>query len=553
MKLIRKILHRACLRKCLSINKGQAPRAYNKLYRQAFIITTLILFFSYAQSEIFSEKKIQLDNAEKTRRKEKLKKLNIKSFINRNNERADEKTRKAHFETGKKLANRFMTNPESTFHNGISVQRFETKEEGLLGADVLEFTKEASYGHINAIVRVVSGYVSGMYEYNQEDAELLALYVIYYNRKHRGDMEYLRENFYQNDIVKKERLGIPEKFDGWRGQTQILIPVEKNLTKGGGFDIATFELENQVNPDIDAGNQKKFAKFQNKKNISEKEEVQAKYDAIEKKEKQLLSRKSEIEDKLAELKKDPEKNKEEIVRLEAEKKKIEKELETVAVEKKNLQNKLEQIARREEMRKLGITSEKEYLAYLASQKKKEDPIEPVKTVEVEEKKVEEIPKPIAEEQHHTVFEPPQDLNFWQSYHLEDKRFIAGRESCQLLNSRILTIGYELPYNEKTELMVFLISSGQHKLLKSTEGIRLNSNSPLLCSEDKVFIFEIFNGMNYLTQLNSDLDFEFRSSHPIHLNSLIQVEGDKIRITKKEKTGSIDDVLFFSQKDLRLIQ
>lgn len=99
-----------------------------------------------------------------------------------------------------------MTNPESTFHNGISVQRFETKEEGLLGADVLEFTKEASYGHINAIVRVVSGYVSGMYEYNQEDAELLALYVIYYNRKHRGDMEYLRENFYQNDIVKKKGL-----------------------------------------------------------------------------------------------------------------------------------------------------------------------------------------------------------------------------------------------------------------------------------------------------------------------------------------------------------
>lgn len=39
----------------------------------------------------FSQKKIQLDNAEKTRRKEKLKKLNIKSFINRNNERADEK------------------------------------------------------------------------------------------------------------------------------------------------------------------------------------------------------------------------------------------------------------------------------------------------------------------------------------------------------------------------------------------------------------------------------------------------------------------------------
>lgn len=541
----------ATILKVLEITLKLGANKIMKPNKKIFIvITAFILSFSFHQTELWSEKKIELDSAEKARRKEKLKKLNIKSFINRNNERADEKTRKADFDTGKRLSNLFNSDAERANHKGISIKRFETKEEGLLGADVMEFTKEISYGHINAIVRVVSGYISGMYEYTQEDSELLALYVIYYNRKHRSDMEYLKANFYQNDIVKKERLGIPEKFEGWRGQTQILIPIEKNLAKGGGFDIATFELEDQVNPDIDAGNQKKFAKFQNKKINSEREEVQAKYNAIEKKEKELLSRKSAIDDRLAELRKDPEKNKEEIARLEAEKKKIEKELEIVAIEKKDLQNKLEQIARREEMRKLGFTSEKEYLAYLASQKKEEEPLPPATVTEVEEK-----PKPVVIEQEKppAMVEPPQDLNFWQSYHLKGKKFIAGRESYQTLDSEIITIGYELPYNEKSELMLYLINPIQAQLLKTSIGIRLNPNSPLVYFEGKIFIFEIFNGMNYLSQLNSHLDFELRSSHPIHLNSLIQIEGDKIIITKKDRTGTIDDVLYFSRKDLSLIQ
>ena len=67
---------------------------------------------------------------------------------------------------------------------------------------------------------------------------------------------------------------------------------------------------------------------------------------------------------------------------------------------KQLENKLEQIARREEMRKLGITSEKEYLAYLASQKKKEIPPTPPKDAQAEKSKPIELekPKPVVIEQ-----------------------------------------------------------------------------------------------------------------------------------------------------------
>ena len=513
----------------------------NIIYTSAVFLISLL----FLQTNLLAQKKLEIDKEEKIRRKEKLQKLNIKSFINRTNERADESARKADIDTGKKLASLYHSNPISATHKGISIKRFESQEEGRFGGDIMEFTKEASYGHINAIVRVVSGYITGMYEYNQEDSELLALYVVYYNRKHRSNIEYVDANFTHNEVIKKERLGIPEKFEGWRGQTQILIPLEKNLVKGGGLDIATFELEDQVNPDIDAGNQKKFAKLQNKKIKSEKEEVQAKYDAVLKKEKELLNRKKAIDDKLAELMKDPEKNKVEIARLQVEKRKIEKDLELVAVEKKELENKLEQIARREEMRKLGFTSEKEYLAYLASQKKKEVQPPQEKIVEIEK------PKPVIV-QPPAVIEPPEDLNFWQSFHTKENT-IAGRESYQIADAGIVTIGYELPFHEKSELRLYLFSSSRFNLLKTSEGITLSPKSPLIYFEGKIFIYEIFNRATFLTQLTPQLDFEFRSSDPIDPDSKISFDGEKILITKKKMLGRSDDILSFTRKDLNLIK
>ena len=520
-----------------------------------YAIAAISICLLFLQTEIISQKKLEMDSAEKARRKEKLIKLNIKSFINRTNEKASEASRLADIDTGRKLAGSHHTDPSNATHKGITMKRFESKEEGRFGGDVMEFTKKASFGHINAIVRVVSGYINGMFQYNQEDSELLALYVVYYNRKHRGDSSYVDSNFSENDIIIKDRLGIPEKFEGWSGQTQILIPIEKNMVKGGGLDIATFELEDQVNPDIDVSNQKKFAKLQNKKIKSEKEEVLQKYEAIQKKEKELLNRKKAIEDRLAELMKDPEKNKAEIAKLQAEKQKIDKELEQVAIEKKELENKLEQIARREEMRKLGITSEKEYLAYLASQKKKEIlPPEP-KDAQAEKTKPIEVekPKPVEEEPPVAIVNyPPNDLNFWQSYHLTD-RVIASKESYQIKDVGIVTIGYELPFNQASRLKVYLIGSNPLHLVRSTEGIRINPNSSLTYYEGKLFIFEDFRGKTYLTQLSPQLDFEYRSSDPVDANSKISFKGDTIILTKRQMTGRADDVLNFTRKDLNLVK
>ncbi|MCX8000418.1 MAG: hypothetical protein N3A69_15935, partial [Leptospiraceae bacterium] len=414
--------------------------------KNRFITVTAIMLALSFQASLFAQKKLELDEQEKAIRRERLRKLSKEAFMNRSTEKADEKTKKTDIETGQTLASLLSSNQsQSHKHKGIIVRRFDTNEEGRLGGDILDMTKEASYGHINGIIRVVSGYINKMYAYNLEDSELLALYVIYYNFKHRGNFNYIGQNFDSDysKFLKKEKVGIPENFEGWAGKTEILIPIEKNLLKGGGLDIATYELEDQVNPDIDVQSKKKFDNFQRRKIKSEKEEVMGKDDQLLKREKQLLDRRAEIDAKLAELMKDPIKNKAEIEKLQAERKKIDDELAKIAIEKKDLEAKIEQINRREEMRKLGFTSEKEFMAYHSSKKKTPEPTakEELKIVVKEEPKivVKEEPKIVVKEEPKIVVkeetkEEPKTMNltkipanYIQAFHTKGKIIIA-RES-----------------------------------------------------------------------------------------------------------------------------
>lgn len=522
--------------------------------KNRFVTTVVIMLAISFQASLFAQKKLEIDEQEKAIRKERLKKLSKESFMNRSTEKADEKTKKADIETGQTLASLLSANQsQSHKHKGIIVRRFDTDEEGRLGGDVLDMTKEASYGHINGIIRVVSGYVNKMYDYNMEDSELLALYVIYYNFKHRGNFNYIDQNFDSDysKVLKKDKVGIPENFEGWAGKTEILIPIEKNLLKGGGLDIATYELEDQVNPDIDIQSKKKFDNLQKRKIKSEKEEVMEKYEQLLKREKQLLDRRAEIDAKLAELMKDPVKNKAEIEKLLAERKKIDDELAKIAVEKKDLEAKIEQINRREEMRKLGFTSEKEFMAYQASKKKTAEPIvkEEPKIVVKEEPK--EQPKIEVKEEPKPVSPTKIPANYIQAFHTKGK-IIVARESISIPEAGIVAIGYEAPITDSSVLNLFLIGPGEFELVKTLEGVKLSPTTPFLFIDGKIFIFEEFSGKVYLTQLSPKLDIEARSSDPIDPDSTVMVTQDTIKVVRNKKTGAGDE-LNFRKKDLSLVK
>jgi hypothetical protein len=360
---------------------------YNRRVNTLLVITTFI----YLVSSVYPEKVLELNSEEKQIRRDKLKKFNRETFVNRSNEKADEETKKNDLETGKKIALLQSSNETETFVRGVRIKRYEIKEDGKFGGDILEFSDSVSFGHINTIVRIVTGYIKENYSYTMEDSELLALYMVYYNLKHRQDDSYFLKSF-SNPLtsnISKEKIGLDENFEEWKGQTQFIIPLEKNVLKNGGLDIATFEIEDQVNSELDfqkdgGETKKKYNNLQTKKIKVEKEESEKKLISAKNREVEIIEKKKSTEDKLTELSKDPEKYKAEIEKLETEKNKQTEEISKLETEKKQFANKAVQVTQREEMRKVGITNEEDYKEAVKNKKLPEVYYDP-STLEVKTK------------------------------------------------------------------------------------------------------------------------------------------------------------------------
>jgi hypothetical protein len=358
-----------------------------------FIVTTFIIFniLHISPFILFAEKSLELNPEEKQQRRERLKKFTKDTFVNRSNERADEETKRADYETGRKIAQIVMSGAKESSQRGLTIRRVEAKEEGKFGGDIIEFSENINFGHVNTIVRIVTGYIKEIYNYSSEDSELLALYMVYYNLKHRQDEDYLSNSF-NNGIVSsttKDKIGLDENFEDWKGHTQFIIPTEKNILKGGGVDIATFEIEDQVNSELDIQKdgqetKKKYSNLQNKKIKIEKEESEKKLISSKNKELEIAEKKKVTDEKIRELLKDPEKNKTEIEKIENEKNKIQEEYSKVEEEKKSIEKKAVQVTQREEMRKVGLTSEKDYKEAVRNKKLPEVYIDP-STMEVRTK------------------------------------------------------------------------------------------------------------------------------------------------------------------------
>jgi hypothetical protein len=541
-----------------------------RIGKRLFLIVTLLCL---GGTSIFPEKTLDINRDEKTKRKEKLQKLNKDSFQNRTNVKADEETRKKDMEIGKKIAEKLVADPtKPTLSGGIEGTRKESNEEGKFSGDVLYLTEKANFGHINAIVRVVTGYVMESFNYKAEDSELLALYIIYYNLKHRKNIEYIEANYTQKFAVKIERdkLGIPDKFEGWQGKTQIVVPVEKNILKGGGLDLATYELEDQVNPDIDAqkdgaANKKKFANLQVKKIKEEKKASLEKFDKTQQQEKSLDDKKKKLEDELAELMKDPEANKDKIAKLKKELEGVNSELTKVSQSKKEMEEKMQQIARREEMRKMGFTSEKEFIAYQDS--KKEDDVAPIveekkKEIVIEKPKTEEPkkvePKIDVEIKTETVVEVviPAPKRATKKYEISlqtDKEVIAGRESMRIPEYGIFVIGYKLPTKMVNDIRLFLVSSGDMRLVKETDTVKMHEDSPFIYHEGKLFVYVEISEKAYLSIFNMELEQEYRSSIEIEPDSTLMFEGDTVSVIKNKRTGTPSDTQKFNKRDLSPIK
>lgn len=113
------------------------------------------------------------------------------------------------------------------FYGMYSVIRaVDPAETRKLDADIIVFEKTAGVDHIRNVRRIIAGYVQTAFGYTRADAELLAVFVTYYNAVFRGRIDELSAR-YSGAVMSNitaENAGLALSYREWPGRTRILIP-----------------------------------------------------------------------------------------------------------------------------------------------------------------------------------------------------------------------------------------------------------------------------------------------------------------------------------------
>ncbi len=208
---------------------------------------------------------------------------------------------------------------------------------------------------------------------------------------HRKNLKYFKNKFSQSLVsdLSQKNVGISKKFSEWAGNTQIIIPLSKNILKDKKTDLTISELEQAVNKDLDKKKKgievkSELSNLVKEKVSEERKLLDEKKKEVTEKEKVLTKSESEQVQKLEELKKEPEPKQDEIKKVEAAKEELKKEKDKISEEKKELQEKEIEIAKLE--KKIEKAAED-------SAKKTEKAIEKkTDTVESKDSKEKQAPK-----------------------------------------------------------------------------------------------------------------------------------------------------------------
>ncbi len=139
--------------------------------------------------------------------------------------------------------------PVASFWTKYSaIHATDTAEPDKLSADIISFDKDAKIDHIDNVRRVVSAYLSSLYQYPRRDSDLLALFVSYYNAANRGILAYFTGK-YKNVVLSHltaDKVGLSTKYFDWPGKTQIVIPLNESATKDIFGALNSSEISNKA-------------------------------------------------------------------------------------------------------------------------------------------------------------------------------------------------------------------------------------------------------------------------------------------------------------------
>jgi hypothetical protein len=186
-------------------------------YIYLFAVTFLI------QASLFADSKVVLGE-------EEIRKAPYTKFENRSDKFATPELKAIEVEIGKGLHEQVIETNKPINYKGFTLQRFYSDEPGKFGGDILVLNKNASYGHINSIKRILNAYIQSSFEYTEKNADVLVMEVLYYNAQNRQKLDRIKKRYTKSLVaaLNKNKVGIGKKFNDWPGNTQIVIPIKSS-------------------------------------------------------------------------------------------------------------------------------------------------------------------------------------------------------------------------------------------------------------------------------------------------------------------------------------
>ncbi len=505
---------------------------------------------------------------------------------------------------GKELSTLITKDPsKEAEYQGLKIKRFLPGKDNKFGGDILTIAEDQSFDHINSIARILASYIENSFQYSEVNSETLALYVLYYNAAHRKNQPFFQKKYTDelNNYLNKDKIGIDTSYRNWPGKTQLIIPIVGNILKDSGSDVTTDELENEVSKLVQKEKdpetkekmkteKEKMDQLQKDKLIEEKKQVVVKKEEVAKKEQDLKAKENankqalaKTEADLQELKKDPVKNatkieekQKEVLKVQEEKKKIEEDKKQVAETKEQLDKKEESLAKKEEAKKdspssttentNSTTADKPISNDSKTQQKVEEVKEELAKVKEELKKKEEKSENVINDRivfmkfikydaegHYSnelwAIDPIKDDTLFKSPYNN----ICSKEFVEVKNQGILVLGYEGEKIDDRKHKLVLLDATTLKFKKQSDASDVFWRTPMVYTDDKIYVIEKFEGNYHLSRFKPDLELDIRSSEPGEENSEITFFKDKVYINGKGKGEGKTTIKVFKRDDLKLIK
>jgi flagellar biosynthesis GTPase FlhF len=504
------------------------------------------------------------------------------NFKNRENSRADQGTKLRNEQIGKTLGEKISLTPNRTVnYMGIEVSRVASQDPKLFGADLISLSPEIQFGHINSLQRVFSSYIQKVFAYDSEDANTIALYLLYYNAMHRSEKSYFR-NKYDPSLLDKldiDKIGLSDNYKNWSTSTQIILPLEISpLSKK--IEIPLIELEREVDKVIETKvggevekkrmieiikenkkEEEKIAKILNEKKVEEKIIQSSEKKVVpppEKPTQNTAEKEPKKEEKLA----DPPK--------ETKKEKVEPQPSAQAaanpsVEKSVPEKKVDEPKKEDTTEKLE--QKKEEKTPPPETKKPDPEVESLKkeneALKAKEKDREEKSENVVgdkilflrmvkyeEDGHYTNELWMVDAKNEETIYRSPYTNICGKEFHVLPNVGVVVIGFD--GNRPAERIHRLVLLDQDKLTqKSVSKNEIFYRAHLIIKEDKIYTFEKVKDQVFFTRFNSDLTQDARSSEPVNTSSEVTFFKDKIFLTGKPSEADETVIRVLQKSDLKI--